>query len=68
VPVWVSPSTGGHADVLARSGFRGHPAGGFTRIDILDDGEIGATFEPPTGRDEILYEVRANKSELRRAV
>jgi len=68
IPVWVSPSTGSHADVLARNGFRGHAGGGFTRIDILDDGEIVATFVPLTGRDEILYEVHADESELRPAV
>lgn len=55
VPVWVSPSTASHADVLTRNGFRGHAGGGFTRVDILDDGEIVATFVPLTGRDEILY-------------
>lgn len=60
VPVWVSPSTSSHADVLAgNGGFRGHTGGGFTRVDVLDDGEIVATFVPLTGRDEILYEVRA---------
>ncbi len=64
VPVWISPSTGSHADVLARNGFRGHAGGGFTRVDILDDGEIVATFVPLTGRDEILYEVRVEQSEL----
>jgi 3',5'-cyclic-AMP phosphodiesterase len=68
VPVWVSPSTGSHADVLVRNGFRGHAGGGFTRIDILDDGEIVATFVPLTGRDEILYEARVDKSNLRPAV
>jgi 3',5'-cyclic AMP phosphodiesterase CpdA len=68
VPVWVSPSTGSHADVLARNGFRGHAGGGFTRIDILDDGEIVATFVPLTGRDEILYEVDVDESQLRPAV
>jgi 3',5'-cyclic AMP phosphodiesterase CpdA len=68
IPVWVSPSTGSHADVLTRNGFRGHAGGGFTRIDVLDDGEIVATFVPLTGRDEILYEVRAEDSELRPAV
>jgi 3',5'-cyclic AMP phosphodiesterase CpdA len=61
VPVWVSPSTGSHADVLASNGFRGHAGGGFTRVDILGDGEIVATFVPLTGRDEILYEVRADE-------
>jgi 3',5'-cyclic-AMP phosphodiesterase len=68
VPVWVSPATGSHADVFATDGYRGHAGGGFTRIDILDDGEIVATFVPLTGRDEILYEVRANESQLRPAV
>jgi 3',5'-cyclic-AMP phosphodiesterase len=43
VPVWIGPSTGSHADVLARNGFRGHTGGGFTRVDIRDDGEIVAT-------------------------
>jgi 3',5'-cyclic AMP phosphodiesterase CpdA len=62
VPVWVSPSTGSHADVLASNGFRGHAGGGFTRIDILDDGEIVATFVPLTGRDEILYDVRVDEA------
>ena len=60
IPVWVSPSTGSHADVLTRDGFGGHAGGGFTRVDILDDGEIVATFVPLTGRDEILYEFRAD--------
>jgi hypothetical protein len=46
--------TRSHADVLARDGFRGHAGGGFTRVDVLDDGEIVATFVPLTGRDEIL--------------
>jgi 3',5'-cyclic AMP phosphodiesterase CpdA len=68
VPVWVGPATGSHADVLARDRFRGHTGGGFTRIDILDDGEIVATFIPLTGRDEILYEDRPDESELRPAV
>jgi 3',5'-cyclic AMP phosphodiesterase CpdA len=68
VPVWVSPATGSHADVLARNGFRGHAGGGFTRVDVLDDGEIVATFVPLTGRDEILYEVRVDEAELRPAV
>ena len=68
VPVWVSPSTGSHADVLARNGFRGHAGGGFTRVDVVDDGEIVATFVPLTGRDEILYEVHVDESELRPAV
>jgi hypothetical protein len=65
VPVWISPSTGSHADVLARNGFRGHAGGGFTRVDVLDDGEIVATFVPLTGRDEILYEVEVDESVLR---
>jgi 3',5'-cyclic-AMP phosphodiesterase len=68
VPVWVSPATGSHADVFATDGFRGHAAGGFTHVDILDEGEIVATFVPLTGRDEILYEVRASDSQLRPAV
>lgn len=68
VPVWVSPATGSHADVLARNGFRGHAGGGFTRVDVLDDGEMVATFVPLTGRDEILYEVRVDETELRPAV
>ena len=68
IPVWVSPSTGSHADVLSRGGIRGHAGGGFTRIDMLDDGEIVATFVPLTGRDDILYEVSVDESELRRAV
>ena len=61
--VWVSPSTGSHADVLTRDGFGGHAGGGFTRVDILDDGEIVATFVPLTGRDEILYEFRADSTD-----
>ncbi len=67
MPVWVSPDTGGHADMLARDGFRGHAGGGFTRVDILD-GEIVATFVPLTGRGQILYEIHAVGSELRPAV
>ena len=62
VPVWVSPATASHADVLARDGFRGHAGGGFTRVDILDDGEVVATFVPLTGRDEILYEVHVDEA------
>jgi len=57
VPVWVSPSTACAADVLANDGFRGHTGGGFTRVDVLDDGEIVLTCIPLTGRDEILYDV-----------
>jgi 3',5'-cyclic-AMP phosphodiesterase len=68
VPVWVSPSTGSHADVLARDGLRGHAGGGFTRIDILDDGEIVATFVPLTGRDDVLYDVQVDESGLRPGV
>lgn len=68
VPVWVSPSTGSHADVLARNGFRGHAGGGFTRVDILDDGENVATFVPLTGREEILYAFSAKEPELRPAL
>jgi 3',5'-cyclic-AMP phosphodiesterase len=68
VPVWISPSTGSHADVLARNGFRGHAGGGFSRVDVLDTGEIVATFVPLTGREEILYEVEVDESELRPAV
>ena len=67
VPVWVSPPTASTADVLIRNGFRGHAGGGFTRIDILDDGEIVATFVPLTGRDEILYEVIVDDADLRPA-
>ena len=68
IPVWVSPSTGSHADVLVPDGFRAHAGGGFSRIDILDDGEIVATFVPLTGRDEILYDHRVGEAELRPAV
>jgi hypothetical protein len=43
---------------LARLGrVRGHAGGGFTRVDVLDDGEIVTTFIPLLGRDEILYDV-----------
>lgn len=52
-------------DVLARNGFRGHAGGGFTRVDILDDGETVATFVPLTGQDEILYELGADEAEVR---
>jgi 3',5'-cyclic AMP phosphodiesterase CpdA len=62
VPVWVSPSTGSIADVFVRNGYRGHAGGGFTRVDILDDGEIVTTYVPLTGRDEILYEVDVDGS------
>lgn len=58
VPVWVSPATASHADVLARTSLRGHAGGGFTRIDILHDGEVVATFVPLTGHDETFYEVQ----------
>ena len=68
VPVWVSPSTGSHADVLARNGFRGHAGGGFTRVDVVDDGEIVATFVPLTGREEILYDVHVDATQLRPVV
>jgi 3',5'-cyclic-AMP phosphodiesterase len=57
IPVWVSPSTGSIADVLIRTGLRGHEGGGFTRVDVLDDGEIVTTYVPLTGREETLYEV-----------
>jgi hypothetical protein len=41
-----------------RSGWvGGHAGGGFTRVDVLGDGEIVTTFVPPTGRDTILYDV-----------
>jgi 3',5'-cyclic AMP phosphodiesterase CpdA len=62
VPVWVSPSTSSHADVLVHDGFRGHAGGGFTRVDMLDDGDIVATFVPLIGRDEILYEASPTTS------
>jgi 3',5'-cyclic AMP phosphodiesterase CpdA len=67
VPVWVSPSTGSQADVLAHTGFAGHTGGGFSRIDILDDGEVVTTFVPLTGRDEIVYEVRPDGAVVKRA-
>jgi len=54
--------------LLARNGFRGHAGGGFTRVDVLDDGEFVATFVPLTGRDEILYEVMVDEADLRPAV
>ncbi|MGO9956950.1 MAG: metallophosphoesterase [Solirubrobacteraceae bacterium] len=57
IPVWVSPSTASIADVLTRTGYRGHAGGGFTRIDVFDDGEFVATYVPLTGRDEILYHI-----------
>jgi hypothetical protein len=65
---YVRASTGSHADVLARNGFRGHAGGGFTRIDILDDGETVATLVPLTGQDEILYEVRPDPAQVRPAI
>jgi 3',5'-cyclic AMP phosphodiesterase CpdA len=68
VPVWVGPSTGSHADVLVRDGFRGHAGGGFTRIDVIDGSEIVATFVPLTGHDETLYEVHVDEPAPRRAV
>jgi 3',5'-cyclic AMP phosphodiesterase CpdA len=68
VPVWVSPSTGSHADVFVRDGFRGHAGDGFTRIDVIDASEIVATLVPLTGHDETLYEVRVDKPEPPRAV
>jgi 3',5'-cyclic-AMP phosphodiesterase len=57
VPVWVGPSTASAADVLATHGFRGHAGGGFTRVDVFDDGEIVVTCVPLAGRDEVLYDV-----------
>jgi hypothetical protein len=57
VPVWVSPATASTADVLARTGFRGHAGGGFTRVDVLEGGDVVATYVPLTGRDEILYDI-----------
>ncbi|HTP19679.1 MAG TPA: hypothetical protein VMJ65_08750 [Solirubrobacteraceae bacterium] len=68
VPVWVGPSTGSHADVLAQNGFHGHAGGGFSRVDVLDDGEIVATFVPLTGREEILYEVHVDETQRRPVV
>ena len=50
--------------MLACNGWRGHAGGGFTRVDILDDGEIVATFVPLTGHEEILYDIRLDESEL----
>lgn len=54
--------------MLSRESFRGHAGGGFTRVDVLDDAQIVATFVPLTGRDEILYEVRPAEPELHPAV
>jgi len=62
VPVWVSPATASSADVLARNGFRGHAGGGFTRVDVLDDGDIVATYVPLTGRDVTLYDIVISRS------
>jgi 3',5'-cyclic AMP phosphodiesterase CpdA len=61
VPVWVSPSTAVQSDVLAGDSFIGYAGGGFTRIDVLDDGEIVATFVPLTGRDEVLYQINVGE-------
>ena len=61
VPVWIGPSTASASDVLAPDAFRGHPGGGFTRIDVLDD-DVVTTYVPLTGRDEVLYEVRADEA------
>jgi hypothetical protein len=63
-----SPRAHNRADALGRGQVRAHAGGGVTRIDVLDDGEIVATFVPITGRDEILYEVHADESQLRPAV
>jgi 3',5'-cyclic AMP phosphodiesterase CpdA len=68
VPVWVSGATAMQSDVLARDGFRAHVGGGFSRIDVLDEGELVVTFVPLTGRDETLYEAYADESGLRPAV
>jgi 3',5'-cyclic AMP phosphodiesterase CpdA len=65
IPVWVSPSTGSIADVLVRTGYRGHTGGGFTRVDVLDNGEIVTTYVPLTGRDEVLYEVVIDETDAR---
>jgi hypothetical protein len=51
------PATASNAGALASGGFRGHAGGGFTRIDVPNDGAIVSTFIPLTGRDEILYDV-----------
>jgi hypothetical protein len=51
--------------VLAHDSFRG---GGFTRIDVPDDGEIVATFVPLTRRDQFFYGDRWDEAELRSAV
>lgn len=59
VPVWVSPATGSYSDVLApETSLRGVPGGGFTRVDILDDGAV-ATFVPLGEEHGVLYEYEA---------
>ena len=64
----MSPATAMQSDVLVRDGLRAHAGGGFTRVDVLEDGELVATCVPLTGRDETLYEAYADGSRLRPAV
>jgi hypothetical protein len=64
-PRVVSPSTGGHADVLAHDRSR---AGGCAGVDVLDDGEIVVTFVQLTGREQIPHGDRRDEPELRSAV
>jgi len=56
IPVWVSPATATVEDSLFDRGFRGHVGGGFTCVDVLDPGEVVATYVPLPGRETVLYE------------
>jgi 3',5'-cyclic AMP phosphodiesterase CpdA len=56
VPVWIAPATAYTADVLAPAGLiRGTIGGGYTRIDVYEDGAT-ATYVP-VGRGAALYEL-----------
>nr|WP_237536231.1 metallophosphoesterase [Streptomyces sp. SID3343] len=56
VPVWIAPATAYSADVLAPAGLvRGTVGGGYTRIDVYDDGAT-ATYVP-VGTGAPVYEL-----------
>jgi 3',5'-cyclic-AMP phosphodiesterase len=54
VPAWGSPSSASLADAPHRNGFGAHAGGGFTRIDILGDGDIVARLVPLRRGGEIV--------------
>jgi hypothetical protein len=65
-PCGVSPATGSHADVLARDRFRGHAGGGFSRIDVLGDGEIVVTLSADRARRDSVRDRTARGLRCRR--